>query len=931
MGINSGTVTNCYATGNTSGSGGIGGLVGDNAGTVTCCFSTGTTRGNSWYVGGLVGSNSGGTVVNCFATGNTSGTSWYLGGLVGGNLGTVTNSHYNINVSLINNGHYITVGGIFEYQYYDWYSNGLSLKISDYNRSFVLNGNYYEINSLQGLMDLLGFVDNNNYRFRLAADIDVSTAPGFYIPDFSSKEFDGGGHSISHVWINQSFNDNLGFFGLIRKGSSVANLKLIDIRINGWEYVGGLVGSNYGTVSNCSAIGSTSGNYLVGGLVGWNVRGTVTDCSTIGRTMGSDNVGGLVGWNEYGFVTNCFVTGNTSGIDNIGGLVGYNNGGNLTNGSLIRSTSGIDNVGGLVGHYYQGSVINCWTSGNISGIRAVGGLVGRNNEGSVMDSYSMVKVTRLSGTNTHFGAFVGNNKRGKVLRCYSNGSVIYSGAADPTDNGFAGSVDTAGDYEMSANFWDMKTSGQTSTAGEATGLDTREMQKKFTFVNASWDFDNMWNMIENVTYPFLTWQDEDHPFADAGPDRIVHLGSIGMVDVIFDGSNSTDDYGIFNYTWSFDYHNYEVVLFGEKVEFTFSIMDTFVVTLKVSDASGNWDTDVVKVTVLDISLPVANAGPDQVVDEGTLVTFDGNASFDNVGIISWTWTFNDGIEDITLYGPNPSQTFKVPGIYSVKLNVTDAAGNWATDTMTVTVNDITPPLANAGPDRTVNEGNEVMFNGSGSHDNVGIVNWTWTFNDGMDNNTIFGPTPSHIFTVNGIYTVTLKVTDAVGHWATDTMTVTVKDIMKPIADAGSDQIIDEGTLVSFNGSDSNDNVGIINFTWSFIDVLQITLYGSQAKYQFNNLGIFIVTLNVTDAAGNWATATMTVTVRDITSPFAKAGSDQIVDEGTTVMFVGIGSYDNVGIVNYTWTFVDGILITLYGFQAEYQFNTDFREGFESHN
>jgi len=82
--------------------------------------------------------------------------------------------------------------------------------------------------------------------------------------------------------------------------------------------------------------------------------------------------------------------------------------------------------------------------------------------------------------------------------------------------------------------------------------------------------------------------------------------------------------------------------------------------------------------------PVANAGPDQAVNEDTLLTFNGSASSDNVAITAYTWTFAD-VTIKTLTGEKPAYTFNTPSVYTITLNVTDKAGNWATDTITVTV------------------------------------------------------------------------------------------------------------------------------------------------------------------------------------------------------------------------------------------------------
>jgi hypothetical protein len=85
VGVNSGTLTACYATGSVSGGGSTGGLVGYNeGGTLISCYATGSvSRGGS--TGGLVGYNIGSTLISCYAAGSVDG-SVYVGGLVGANL-----------------------------------------------------------------------------------------------------------------------------------------------------------------------------------------------------------------------------------------------------------------------------------------------------------------------------------------------------------------------------------------------------------------------------------------------------------------------------------------------------------------------------------------------------------------------------------------------------------------------------------------------------------------------------------------------------------------------------------------------------------------------------------------------------------------------------------------------------------------------------
>jgi len=130
---------------------------------------------------------------------------------------------------------------------------------------------------------------------------------------------------------------------------------------------------------------------------------------------------------------------------------------------------------------------------------------------------------------------------------------------------------------------------------------------------------------------------------------------------------------------------------------------------------------------------------------------------------------------IVLYGPQPTYAFTEPGTYVLTLTTRDAPGQTDTDTVTVTVRDVTAPIVDAGSDRTVFRETPVGLDGSSSFDNVGIASYTWTFTDGLPR-TLRGARTAYIFATPGTYVVTLTVADDVGNEATDTVTITVKDI-----------------------------------------------------------------------------------------------------------------------------------------------------------
>jgi len=131
--------------------------------------------------------------------------------------------------------------------------------------------------------------------------------------------------------------------------------------------------------------------------------------------------------------------------------------------------------------------------------------------------------------------------------------------------------------------------------------------------------------------------------------------------------------------------------------------------------------------------PVANAGPDQIVDEGAAVTLNGSASSDPDGnALTYLWTAPAGITLSSNTAPNP--TFTAPEVtvntsYTLTLKVNDGLSDSPSDQVVITIRNVInqPPVANAGPDQIVNEGAAVTLNGSASSDpNGNALTYLWT-------------------------------------------------------------------------------------------------------------------------------------------------------------------------------------------------------------
>jgi hypothetical protein len=321
--------------------------------------------------------------------------------------------------------------------------------------------------------------------------------------------FDGQGHEIHNLFINRPDEERVALFASVHTGGTVKDVGVVNGTINGYDFVGSLVASNGGTVSNSYSSGSVMGHGGMGGLVGMNLvdvlcDGTISDSYSTCSVTGQVIVGGLVGYN-WGIVSHSYSTGSVSCPDVAGGLIGADYGGSVSHSYSIASVTGEAGVGGLVGIAENSAMSNSYSSGNVIGVDEVGGLMGVNYGSTVTCSYSTGNVTG----NSNVGGLAGING-GNVSSSYSSGSVV----GEQDVGGLVGFNQTGG--AVSSSFWDIQTSGQATSDG-GTGLNTTQMQNITTFSGAGWDIiavatandrdtGYIWNIVSGVAYPFLSWQ-----------------------------------------------------------------------------------------------------------------------------------------------------------------------------------------------------------------------------------------------------------------------------------------------------------------------------------------------------------------------------------------------------------------------------------------
>ncbi len=458
-----GTISDSYASGAVSGGSLaiLGGLVGTSeyGNTITNTYATGAVTGDSSeYVGGLVGLSqaSGNAISDSYAAGavSDSGSGAILGGLVADNGATLSDNYFDTDTTGQSDGvgagtsggtakttAELTAGLPSGFNSAVW--DNLSDTTTPYLSALTTSGSepvYFGSDSAD-IFNLLFDVDqlqaisaDLSANYALANDIDASATSGWNsgagfiplgdgsgVPDSTfSGIFNGLGHTISDLFINDTTDNEVGLFGYALD-ATIENVGLVggSITATNAEETGGLAGeADHSTISNAYATVTVSGSSDVGGLVGINDNGTsITDSHAMGAVTATGNsIGGLVGDNDGdSSVTDSYATGAVSGDGNaVGGLVGYNNG-TITNSYATGEVSGSDYVGGLAGqNIYNGTITDSYATGAVSGSDYIGGLMG-DNSAMVTDSYATGQVS--GGTGATLGGVTGSNS-GTITHVY---------------------------------------------------------------------------------------------------------------------------------------------------------------------------------------------------------------------------------------------------------------------------------------------------------------------------------------------------------------------------------------------------------------------------------------------------------------------------------------------------------------------------------
>jgi hypothetical protein len=434
-----GTVQNCYSTGTVSGRYDVGGIVGGvGSSTVQNCYSTSTVS-SPVLIGGIVGgvyrfstvqycaalnrsfsgNNNLGRVAGKLDSGTLFGNYAWSGMAGGGNNKTANGRDgADAGASKIQNTSFWTNTLGFDGCVWTIEDNKLPVLknvsgeqdgsipvyiLTSSSQPFLGNGTTndpYQISSAEQLAELANLVNaaNSTYNlatYKLTCNLDLSAYGKNYnggkgwvpIGRYSNTNnipfqgtFDGGGHTVSGLYIDDSTLDGAGLFGCIDNGT-VKNCRFTGA-VSGRDCVGSATGYILGytyqgrvyesTVENCSSACTINGRSQVGGMVGWEGGSTLQNCYSTGTVKGSDQVGGMVGHLNEGTMQNCYTTSTVSGNSNVGGVAGLMQLGLVKNCTALNpSVSGSSNLGRVAGQnsYDLGTLFGnyAWSGMTVNG------------------------------------------------------------------------------------------------------------------------------------------------------------------------------------------------------------------------------------------------------------------------------------------------------------------------------------------------------------------------------------------------------------------------------------------------------------------------------------------------------------------------------------------------------------------------------------
>ncbi len=386
------------------------------------------------------------------------------------------------------------------------------------------------------------------------------------------------------------------------------------------------------------------------------------------------------------------------------------------------------------------------------------------------------------------------------------------------------------------------------------------------------------------------------PKVDAGVDRTAYEGEQRSFSAVVTDPGQDDLF----YYW--DFGDGTPFVTDKNPEHTYFDNGKYTVRLRVEDDDGDFGESSFQISVSNLP-PVADAGLDQVVDEGKAVTLAGSATdpgkLDTL-IFEWDLDYEGGVFTPDAFGATVSAVYSDgPALVVAALRVRDPEGAEAMDTLAVQVNNVAPVIASVSDSSPVGEGSQVELVVTATDVPSDILSFDFDWDhDGTFEDPGRPGTVAYTWYNQGDYTVGIRVNDGDGGQVVANTTVSVYNV-SPTAFAGTPVTGLEGSTITFSGSGSDPGMyDTLAYVWNFSDGGVIT--GATVSRVFPDNGDYTATLTVNDGDGGIGTHDVTAMVLNA-DPIVTLDASFEVKEGSELeIAAGVTDPGSADVVSLAW-------------------------------
>jgi gliding motility-associated-like protein len=332
-------------------------------------------------------------------------------------------------------------------------------------------------------------------------------------------------------------------------------------------------------------------------------------------------------------------------------------------------------------------------------------------------------------------------------------------------------------------------------------------------------------------------------------------------EIAFHNLSTTVQGYITEWRWEFGDGQIQIVSFptNPDVAHSYSVVGNYISKLTVTTSLGCKASYTQPVTV--VPGPVANFTSSLTTCQDEVVQFTDISQSNGSGtILSRTWDFGDPLSGVlnTGTGVTSSHVFTLPGNYRVRLEI--ATSNGCTDTISKLIS-IKPSAVALFSADTACQGALTHFNDLSTVPGGSISQWSWNFGDGTPGSNLQNPT--HQYTTDGVYLVSLSVMTTSNCWSDTVMPIVVRK--NPVAMYSTSSQNCDGAPVTFNNLSTSTSGYITTWLWSFGDGSNQTVTAPDipdVEHTYNQSGVYNSSLRVTTNYGCSAIKTLTVEVMD---------------------------------------------------------------------